>query len=74
MRRVCAFREKDQNFVAALVRAGLVDGAVIASRLPTVPERYSVDRALQSMPTALATSLSRRQSRRPSSSWKSKCW
>jgi integrase len=30
--------------------------------------------ALQSMPTALATSLSRRQSRRPSSSWKSKCW
>jgi hypothetical protein len=44
--KLCAFREKDQNFVAALISAGLVDPAVIASRLPTVPERYSVERAL----------------------------
>lgn len=44
--KLCAFREKDQNFVAALISAGLVDAAVIASRLPTVPERYSVEPAL----------------------------
>ena len=44
--KLCAFREKDRNFVAALVSAGLVDAAVIASRLPTVPDRYSVERAL----------------------------
>ena len=44
--KLCAFREKDRNFVAALVGAGLVDAAVIANRLPTVPERYSVERAL----------------------------
>ncbi|MDQ1501570.1 MAG: hypothetical protein QOI86_4910, partial [Actinomycetota bacterium] len=44
--KLSAFREKDQNFVAALVRAGLVDAAVIGSRLPTVPERYSVERVL----------------------------
>ena len=44
--KLCAFREKDRNFVGALVRAGLVDAAVIASRLLTVPERYSVERAL----------------------------
>ena len=44
--KLCAFREKDQNFVAALVSAGLVDAAVVASRLPTVPEGYSVERAL----------------------------
>jgi uncharacterized nucleotidyltransferase DUF6036 len=31
--KLCAFREKDRNFVAALVSAGLVDAAVIASRL-----------------------------------------
>jgi hypothetical protein len=44
--KLCAFREKDQNFVAALLSAGLVDSAVIASRLPTVPERFSVEHAL----------------------------
>ena len=44
--KLCAFREKDRNFVAALVSAGLVDAAVIASRLPSVPDRYSVERAL----------------------------
>jgi hypothetical protein len=46
--KLCAFREKDQNFVAALLEAGLVDGDVISSRLPTVPERQlaAAERAL----------------------------
>lgn len=38
--KLCALREKDQNFVSALLRAGLVDSNVIAARLATVPERY----------------------------------
>jgi hypothetical protein len=38
--KLCAFREKDQNFVAALTRAALVDRETILSRLPTVDERY----------------------------------
>jgi hypothetical protein len=38
--KLCALREKDQNFVAELLRAGLVDPGVIAARLTTVPERY----------------------------------
>jgi len=45
--KLCAFREKDRNFVDALITDGLVDPALIASRLQTVPERYhsSIDRA-----------------------------
>jgi hypothetical protein len=45
--KLCAFREKDWNFVDALITDGLVDPALIASRLQTVPERYhsSIDRA-----------------------------
>jgi hypothetical protein len=45
--KLCAFREKDCNFVDALISDGLVDVSVIAARLPTVPPRYSsnVDRA-----------------------------
>jgi len=38
--KLCAFREKDQNFVSELLRAGLVDSGVIAMRLATVPELY----------------------------------
>jgi hypothetical protein len=38
--KLCAFREKDQNFVSALLGVGLVDSSVIAMRLTTVPERY----------------------------------
>ncbi|PZS25962.1 MAG: hypothetical protein DLM59_19175 [Pseudonocardiales bacterium] len=38
--KLCALREKDQNFVGALLDAGLVDAAVIAARLPMVPERF----------------------------------
>ena len=47
--KLCAFREKDQNFVAALLTADLVDSGVIAARLATVPERYrrSVERAVE---------------------------
>ena len=45
--KLCAFREKDRNFVDALITDDLVDPALIASRLQTVPERYhsSIDRA-----------------------------
>jgi hypothetical protein len=38
--KLCALREKDQNFVSALIRADLVDPDVIAVRLATVPGRY----------------------------------
>ena len=38
--KLCALREKDQNFVSALLRAGAVDSGVIAARLTTVPEQY----------------------------------
>jgi hypothetical protein len=38
--KLCAFREKDQNFVSALLEAGLVDAEVITVRLSTVTERY----------------------------------
>jgi hypothetical protein len=46
--KLCAFREKDQNFVAALLDSALVSPSVIAERLSTVPERYSAatERAL----------------------------
>jgi hypothetical protein len=38
--KLCALREKDQNFVAALVDACLVDADVISARLATVPTRF----------------------------------
>ena len=38
--KLCALREKDQNFVAALLDGELVDAATIAARLPTVPEQF----------------------------------
>lgn len=38
--KLCALREKDQNFVDALITANLVDSHVIARRLETVPEQY----------------------------------
>jgi hypothetical protein len=45
--KLCAFREKDRNFVAALLDAGLVDSVEIARRVVTVPETYrsAADRA-----------------------------
>jgi hypothetical protein len=38
--KLCALREKDRNFVDALITEDLVDPQVIATRLVTVPERY----------------------------------
>jgi hypothetical protein len=38
--KLCALREKDQNFVDALITADLVDSHVIATRLATVPKRH----------------------------------
>lgn len=38
--KLCAFREKDQNFVEALITAELVDPVVIAGRLTAVPHSY----------------------------------
>lgn len=38
--KLCAFREKDQSFVVALLRSALVDGETILTRLTTVDERY----------------------------------
>jgi hypothetical protein len=38
--KLCALREKDQNFVSELLLAGLVDSAMITTRLTTVPERH----------------------------------
>src|SRR5574342_163225 len=37
--KLCAFREKDQNFVASLLDAELVDAEVIAQRLAAVPKK-----------------------------------
>ena len=46
--KLCALREKDRNFVGALLDAGLVDHAVIAARLGQVPDKHlpAIDRAL----------------------------
>ena len=38
--KLCAFREKDINFVSALIASDLVDSEIIAKRLAMVPERY----------------------------------
>jgi hypothetical protein len=47
--KLCAFREKDRNFVTALLDADLVDVEVLRHRLPMVPKRYrnSAERAAQ---------------------------
>ncbi len=37
--KLCALREKDINFVSALLDAGLVDATTVAQRLPRVPEQ-----------------------------------
>lgn len=38
--KLCAFREKDQNFVSALLEAGIVDPVSIRQRLDSVPDQY----------------------------------
>ncbi len=47
--KLCALREKDQNFVGALLDAGLVDVPVIAVRLAMVAERFhpGAERAIE---------------------------
>lgn len=40
--KLCAFRDKDRNFVAALLDAQLVDGDVIAARLRALPATHRV--------------------------------
>lgn len=39
--KLVAFREKDRNFVAALLEANLVDADLIAARLSTVPPEHA---------------------------------
>ena len=41
--KLCAFREKDRNFVAALLEARLVNAGVIHERVPSVEERRRPD-------------------------------
>lgn len=43
--KICAFREKDREFVRDLVRARLVDRDVIAARLGLVAERFAASAA-----------------------------
>ena len=38
--KLCALREKDRNFVRALLDADLVDVDVITRRLPSVPAKH----------------------------------
>lgn len=38
--KLCALREKDQNFVGALLEAALVDRDIVAARLNSVPDRF----------------------------------
>ncbi len=39
--KLCALREKDRNFVAALLDSRLVDGHIIAARLYTLPDKHT---------------------------------
>ena len=43
--KLCAFREKDRNFVAALLDAGLVEENVIEARLGLLPDKHQVQTA-----------------------------
>lgn len=45
--KLCALREKDRNFVAALLDADMVDAEIIGIRLGTIPDRFraNADRA-----------------------------
>ena len=46
--KLVAFREKDRNFVAALLKTNLVDADLIAERLSTIPPEHAtaVEQAL----------------------------
>jgi hypothetical protein len=41
--KLCALREKDENFVEALLRAGLVDPVVIDARLEGLPAQHRAE-------------------------------
>lgn len=41
--KLCALREKDRNFVRALLDAGLVDPGIIASRLRDLPASHAAE-------------------------------
>lgn len=43
--KLCPFREKDRNFVGALLDAGLVDSDVLAERLNQLPAEFAEDAA-----------------------------
>lgn len=43
--KLCALRMKDQNFVTALLDAGLVERDIIVTRLHSVPDRYQPNAA-----------------------------
>lgn len=47
--KLCALREKDREFVKALLRARLVDADTIAARLATISKRHQdqIERAMQ---------------------------
>ena len=42
--KLCALREKDRNFVRALLGAGLVDREIIDQRLDSIPDAHRVAR------------------------------
>jgi hypothetical protein len=44
--KLCALRQKDINFVSALIEAGLVDRKTIAQRLKTIPENHKTKATL----------------------------
>ncbi len=52
----CALREKDQNFVAALLDGGLVDAATLMERLSLLPgvHESAADRARSWLTTRVA--------------------
>ncbi|QTV80576.1 DUF6036 family nucleotidyltransferase [Microbacterium sp. NIBRBAC000506063] len=52
--KLCAFREKDQNFVLALASAGLISTEIIVERLGTIAAhgRETADRALRWLKSA----------------------
>ena len=55
--KLCAYREKDLNFVAALIDAGLVDPDEIARRLTTMEDRHRPARERARIWLELRTSL-----------------
>lgn len=55
--KLCAFREKDRDFVEALLRAGIVDAGTLLARISTVPGIHPIalDRAIGWLEAYLGT-------------------